>query len=366
MLFTCVPETGGCERKNLMGFVSLYNSMFGTSYQATKCLDVTNRNDKMPELLLEAPGSQPVAIESKVVAWPKDYCYRHRKRHNFANQFVGFLRAGRDPFNDAPYRLTFPANYLDPLRKEEVKRLAEDVVLQIHDSADSARGKRGVEGSQPVDWHFGPAQPEEWGETTSSCNTWVETVELLPVPSFSEFEAARQVAIRGYAVELDRAIVSSRRKFERFDGHMRILIVYFVGDSSTGISDREFGELVHRAQLPNEIDEVWVAFPLWKDEFEYDFAWKPMRLDAKRSRTILQGRKLIDRPFSARQCLGSVSIGKEQLENPFFVKADGLHSEPKQAVADILDDGAEVLAIEVNGGFRCLTVVRQFFSPMQP
>lgn len=364
MLFTCVPESGGCERKNLMGFVSLYNSMFGTSYQATKCLDVVYRNDMMPELLLEAPGSQSVAIESKVVAWPENYCYRHRKRHNFANQFVAFLRAGRDPFDDAPYSLIFPANYLDALRKEEVKRLAEAVVLQIHDFADSARGKRGVEGNQPVDWHFGPAQPEEWGEPASSCNTWVETVEFRPIPRFSEFEAARQAAIRGYAVELDRAIASSRRKFERFDGHMRILIVYFVGDSSNGISDRKFGELVHRAELPNEIDEVWVAFPSWKDEFEYDYAWKPMRLDAKRSSTILQGRKLIDRPFSARQSLGSGSTRKEQFDFSFFVKADDLHLEPKQAVADFLDEGAEVLACDVNGGLKYFTLVRQFFSPM--
>ena len=46
MMFSCVPLTGGCEWQELKGFVSQYNSMFGTNYVRISCLDVESQEKK--------------------------------------------------------------------------------------------------------------------------------------------------------------------------------------------------------------------------------------------------------------------------------------------------------------------------------
>jgi len=50
-----------------------------------------------------------------------------------------------------------------------------------------------------------------------------------------------------------------------------------VGDSSSGISVKDIGGLVVAAELPTEIDEVWVAYPNWTSQWDYEYAWKRMR-----------------------------------------------------------------------------------------
>ena len=297
MLFCCVPETGGCEWANLKDFVARLNSELGTEYERTACLDVEERNDKMPEILLEAPGSPPLVVESKVVAWPEDYCRQHSNFHNFVNHFAKSLRSKSTGFNGSPFRLSIHADSLDGMGKNEVRNLADELALQVHAREDAAKGRKGVRGSQPIKWHFGPGQPEEWGEPASSCAIWVETegnwepdwesedFEIVDEKSLLQWiearnqaeEARRLTALRGFSGKLDETIENAKGKFEQFDGHTRLLLLSFVGDSSNGVFDEDLSDLVAAAKLPMEINEVWVATHDWISEWDYKVAWKRLR-----------------------------------------------------------------------------------------
>lgn len=297
MLFSCVPETGGCEWANLKDFVSRLNSELGSKYVRTACLDVEERNDKMPEILLEAPGMPPLVVENKVVVWPEDYCRQHSNSHNFANHFAKSLRSISTGFNGSPFRLKIHSDLLDRMGLRQVRNLADKLAFQVQAREDAAKGIKGVRGSQPIKWHFGPGQPTGWGEPSSSCAIWVETQEswepdwesedcevvdekslLQLVEARNQAEEARRLAaLKGFAGSLDKAIGDAKGKFEQFDGHKKLLLLSFVGDSSNGFSDRDLSELVAAANLPTEIDEVWVAVHDWISEWDYKFAWKPLR-----------------------------------------------------------------------------------------
>lgn len=297
MLFSCIPETGGCEWVNLEVFVSQLNSELGTNYVRTACLDVEERNKKKPEILLEAPGSPPLVVESKVVAWPKDYCRQHSNFHAFVNHFANSLRRFSTGFNSAPFKLSIHEDSLDGMGLRQVRNLADDLARQVHEREDEAKGRRGARGSQPINWHFGPRNPEEWGEPASSRAIMVETQGswepdwgsedfeitdqeslLQLVDAWNQAEQMKRLsAIEGFSGRLERAIESAKRKFEQFDGHKRLLLVSFVGDSSSGVLDEDLSELVDAAKLPAEIDEVWVAYHAWISEWDYKYAWKRMR-----------------------------------------------------------------------------------------
>ena len=297
MLFSCVPDTGGCEWAKLEDFVAQLNSELGAEYERTACLDVEERNAKMPEVLLEAPGSPPLVVESKVVAWPEDYCRRHECCHTFVNCFVGSLLRTSTGFNSSPYKLSIHEDALDGMRLHQVISLADELARQVHAREDEAKSTKGARGSQPIAWHFGPRNPEEWGEPTSSRAIMVETQGslepvwvsremkvtdeeslLLLVETRNQAEEARRLtALKGIAGGLDEAIERAKGKFEQFDGHTRLLLLTFVGDSSNGISNEDLSELVAAAELPPEIDEVWVAYHNWISQWDYDFAWKRMR-----------------------------------------------------------------------------------------
>jgi len=297
MLFSCVPETGGCEWPNLQGFVAQLNSELDTKYQRVSCLDVEERNEKRPEILLKALGLPYMVIESKVVAWPEDYCRKHSNYHNFTNRLTKSLRSKGTDFDGSPYRLRIHENTFDEMGLRQVRNLADDLASQIYARKDEAKGKRGVRGNQPVTWHFGPGQPEEWGEPASNCAIMVQTegswnpnwkhedrkiddLESLWKLIEERNKADRErklTAVNGFSAKLDEAIENTRQKFEQFDRHKRLLLVYFVGDSSNMVFDEDLCRLVSVAQLPTEIDEVWVAFPAWVNDWDYEIGWKRLR-----------------------------------------------------------------------------------------
>lgn len=297
MLFSCVPETGGCEWENLKGFVGQLKSSLGTKYERTACLDIEDRNNKMPEILLEAQGAPPIVIESKIVVWPADYCRLHSNFHNFVNHFTKSLRSKNTGFDSAPYKLSIYEDSFDGMKLSQVRILANDLACQVHAREDEARSKNGARGGQPMAWHFGPHDPSEWGEPASSRGIMVETqgsrgpflvsedFKITDEESFSQFveagnrafEEKRLKALTGYASRLDKEIEDAKEKFEKFGSHKKLLLLSFVGDSSNGVLDEDMSELVGAAKLPTEIDEVWVAYHDWVSAWDYGIRWKHLR-----------------------------------------------------------------------------------------
>lgn len=299
MLFSHVPETGGCEWHNgIERFARQFNSKHETKYKRTKCLDVEGGGSgKMPEVLLEAKDSPSMVVERKVVAWPAHYCRNHNELHGFADEFPTCLRAKSDCFNGSPFKLTIHMDSFGGMTKREIRSLPEELARQIHVRASSAKGVGGIRGDQPINWHFGPADPTERGEPASSCGIWVETegglyhdwgpedIEVTDEESLIRLvesrnrkdEVRKSTALRGFAGNLEKAMEDAEGKFAEFDGYKKILLVSFVGDSSNGILDEDLIELVRAAKLPKEIDHVWGAVPDWISAWDYEVSWQYLR-----------------------------------------------------------------------------------------
>lgn len=76
---------------------------------------------------------------------------------------------------------------------------------------------------------------------------------LQMVDAWNQAEQMKRLsAIKGFSGRLERAIESAKRKFEQFDGHKRLLLLSYVGDSFSGVLDEDLSELVAAAKLPRK------------------------------------------------------------------------------------------------------------------
>lgn len=107
-----------CECYHLRGFVGCCNSSRGAAYSQERCLDVEGRNDKEPELLLDAPNEIPIVVERKSVVWPRDeYFSDHRTEHDLYDLFLEIVRSNGNAFTDSAYQLTVNAKSLKGKKK---------------------------------------------------------------------------------------------------------------------------------------------------------------------------------------------------------------------------------------------------------
>ena len=116
-MFSCSPPQGKCEWAHLRGFVDQFNSNYGKSYTRSACLDVAERNEKQPELLLEALGEIPIVVEHKSVVWPPRYLSDHSKEHHLHELIRNMLG---NQFKDSVYQLEVSENSLKGKTKREV------------------------------------------------------------------------------------------------------------------------------------------------------------------------------------------------------------------------------------------------------
>ena len=128
-MFSCLPPDNGCEWADLREFVSRFNKLRGKAYYRSACLDKERRNTKEPEVLLEAPGEDPIVIERKSIVWPpgNEYLADHHKSHQLLDDFVRRLNQRDNPFTEFPYQLTVKARDLKGKGQREVARFAEEI-----------------------------------------------------------------------------------------------------------------------------------------------------------------------------------------------------------------------------------------------
>ena len=63
--FHCFRD-GKCEwNKGLKDFANQFNETYGKDYSLSKCLDISKKETKQPEVLLEASGDQPMVIVNR-------------------------------------------------------------------------------------------------------------------------------------------------------------------------------------------------------------------------------------------------------------------------------------------------------------
>ena len=275
MMFSCLPPDTICEWASLRDFVGHYNSLRGTAYRRTACLDVEKGNTKEPEVLLEAQGEIPIVIERKSIVWPpgREYLADHHKSHQLLADFVRRLNLRDNPFTESPYQLTVKARDLKGKGQRQVARYAAELADMVLSNPTNAKSERGIANSDPIKWCFRALSPDEIDETIPGTGIGIEVWE----DELSESGDNRIRIEEGYAKEFNRWTENAAEKFAQYAHCRKLFLVQFFGDSSAWLGDQEIVEMIEAAHLPKMIDEVWVARQEWVSLNDYEIAWEHIR-----------------------------------------------------------------------------------------
>ena len=278
MMFWCTPA-GNCERHQLLGLVVRYNDLFEKSYAISACLDVENRDEPEPELLLEAPGETSIVIEHKTVAWPKRYHREHHNEHVIADDLHALLD---ESYQDDFYVLTLWAKSLAGQRTLYVKHWAQQIADTVSFDEPNSKSVGGIHGLIPIPWNFRPA--DEFDRNYDSPDTGIEvrifedSPPLLDPSGWLESEAE---AVRGYKSELERLATNCEAKFAKYANCLRVLALQFYG-YVWSLSEHGIADAINSAELPDCIDQVWLGQPDWIDEANCVTGWDLIRTKTPR------------------------------------------------------------------------------------
>ncbi len=275
MIFSCLPPQGKCEWQHLRGFVSHLNTIDGKSYTRSRCLDVENRKGEEPEVLLESPNEISVVIERKSVVWPREYLRDHGNEHCLGD--IVFARLD-DLFRDSAYQLAYNEVSLKGKKKREVEEIAKQITSTVLSDLTGAKSPRGIGNRKPIPWRLRPLDPRERNESTPEVGLGITVWgEIEPDYTPSEILQRQAVAKSGYAREFERAAKKAARKFVSYSDCLKLLLVQFYGSSSLLVLEEDIIDVIQSAQLPNLIDQVWVAQQDWISLDDYEIAWRRIR-----------------------------------------------------------------------------------------
>ncbi|MYC37262.1 MAG: hypothetical protein F4X66_10185 [Chloroflexi bacterium] len=274
MMFSCTPASG-CERRHLNSLVVRLNGLWGKSYEVSACLDMDNRNEPEPELLLEAPGEPPIVIERKSVSWPKEFLRDHNNEHAIADDLLERLSA---TYQDDFYLLTLWSGNLVGQRMVHMREWAEQIANVILRDQENSRTTRGIRGETPIPWRFRRANEFDRDYDTPDTGIQVRTWQD-DGPSFldpSGWATMVTEATQGYKAELERLAASCEAKFAKYGNHIKLLAIEFHGDVWS-LSEDALIEVVNSAELPNCVDQVWLGQPDWLDDYTRIVYWDMVR-----------------------------------------------------------------------------------------
>ena len=280
VIFTCLTPEGTCEWVHLRDFVGHFNAISGKTYRLLKCLDVYGRGNKQPaqaekrpEVLLEASKGDRVVIERKDVVWPNTFERDHRKEHDLLN---GIATALDEQFNDTTYELAFFADDVKGKKKRQVKGFAEEIAQHIVSNGDRAKSSRGTGSRSPVRWVFRPMTPDEIDEPSPTTGIRSSVTVSSGDAELRESIQKRAAALEGFAQRFDREANRAAKKFEAYTNDLKLLVVQFFGEGDYA-KDEDIVEIIHAAQLPNQIDQVWLTGREWVSIDDYELAWERVR-----------------------------------------------------------------------------------------
>ena len=279
MIFSCFPSGTKCEWADLRSFVV---ECLATSPEKTftriVCLDVVNRNEKEPELLLEAPGeTRSIVIERKSIVWPPKYLSDHRNEHQLWYCVQDLII---DQFSDSVYQLTVWEESLVGRNAREVRKLSEQIAHVIQTNTPGAKSERGIGSQKPIPWRFRPLSRYEKDETVPDIGIGIlvrgESIGMMSEKP-SDIDQRIQELKAGYAKSFEKAAQDAAEKFEKYADCLKILLVQFFGNNSLLLEDEDITETIESADLPDLIDQVWLAEQEWVNLYDYKIAWKRVR-----------------------------------------------------------------------------------------
>ena len=281
VIFSCLVPGGECEWFHLRDFVNAFNAKHGTAYTRSKCLDSYGPGNKQPaqarkrpEVLLEADGEAPIVIERKAVVWPSDFQRDHSKEHDLPNRVTNVLG---EEFNDFTYQLDFHADDLRGKKKGQVNGFGDQIAHLIITNTGKAKSHAGMGSRKPIRWRFRPLEPYEI-EDPNPANGVRSSVNLGASWGLDPVESRdnRKTVLEGFAERFGREANNAGKKYDEYPNCQKLLVVQFFGESDS-VTDEDIFEIIRAAQIPNQIDQVWLTGGGWVGLNDYEFDWERVR-----------------------------------------------------------------------------------------
>lgn len=258
MMFPCFPPKSDlpngqkCEwNSGIRDFVVQLNAETGKRYSLSECLDLKSKG---PEVLLEAPDGDPIVIERKSIVWPKHHLRDHAKEHLLFDLVCKPLNG---LFQDELYQLKVVEQSLKGKSEREVKEIASQIVAIVRLNPKAAKSQRGVGHQEPIPWRFSLFHGQDENAPKVGVGLSVEA-KFWSADTHGEILKEIAVAKSGYIKELEHQAIKASEKFAKYDHCQKLLVIQFFGDT-LALRDEDITAVVQSAQLPQSIDQVWVA-----------------------------------------------------------------------------------------------------------
>jgi len=275
MTFYCFRDEK-CEwNKQIRDFTIEYNKQFGTNYNLSKCLDISNEKEAQPEaqpeVLLEDKHEKPIVIECKKLVWPKEYFKKHRLIHNFDNTFrKSFYQFIAPLLVPDYYQLGVNEYDITKQKEKQIDFIATSVAKQIKECIEKENKtdfkKSFLTGKfNNIPWSFTCLDDHE-----HDFNIPAFKPQLKLYFAFDDFQILNPYTKKSpeFQNHIYQQILTyinkTQKKFEIYSDHIKILILELCGYPFSPLDRDVVDDLINNIKIPSYINQIWVAeaFPV--------------------------------------------------------------------------------------------------------
>jgi hypothetical protein len=249
----------------LRDFAAQFNKIYGENYNLSKCLDISSPAE--PEVLLEAPGSQPMVIERKQIPYPDDYYKVHQHLHDFYEQFLISYKEKLEP-KLPQEQYTFSTNINGIRNSNKVADVTEQIIVQILDYLENHDDFDSISSNIPFPWSFRYASVDECDNDSTTSGIRVYLWEGDDWKMIKEAQEAEQKI----AEKLEQKYLpAADKKFQKYPDCLKVLVVEMCGSPWTLPGLDSLKSIIKSTNIPHSIDQIWLAVSL--DELDTSIAY---------------------------------------------------------------------------------------------
>ena len=258
---SCVPQSGGCERRFLDPFVQYLNEAFGTAYVFGECLDVLDHTKPQPEALyVDAVRNRRLVIERKSISWPADFPHRHGNDHFVANVFAEKLKEYQ--FEGGLYEISLPM--LIKGTQRELRPLVEAAAKKIISARRLVAEGAILQERATEQWWWSFRKVPEWDKEDGHPNEGLKFSWKGRIMQLGDYVDPTDLP-RELVNCLDNIFNGCVKKFRSYSEAQRVLLLAPHGDLL--YQDANWWMTVfHDHPPPSEIGQIWSA--MFDDEWD--------------------------------------------------------------------------------------------------
>ncbi|MEH2157607.1 hypothetical protein [Nostoc sp.] len=256
--FHCLRDNK-CEwEKGLRDFAIQFNEAFGKDYSLSKCLDISKRDSKQPEVLLEASGDKPMVIECKKIVYPPKYYEQHRHFHKFFQYFSDSYNRDLKPvLTQDVYEIGINENALYQNKEQKLPSISNQIVAHVLQHIEDFYVSNQICSAEPIPWCFRQVPENERDDESYKSGLRLSgSAKSLSYQFDKLAEAEEEIA-----KQLTKNLSQTDKKFQEYANCLKILVIEICGDILSIPAPEVIASIIENASIPPSVDQIWLADP---------------------------------------------------------------------------------------------------------